>query len=235
MHLHAFERQARADWRRIPQHFKQGIDGVIVRAEAVSHPDMDDVYTMGECITESYPSDFGSAETIRSAVVLYYGSFAKIAADADDFDWEGEIWETLTHELQHHLESLAGDDTLGDMDYAANENFKRLDGKPFDAFFYREGESLPDGEFRVEEETFFERPLTATSPLHLTWRDRDVRIAVPDVGDADVAYITLVDHDGPLDPPVCLVLIRKVTGLRAIAAMIRPRQPVVVHAEGLTA
>lgn len=28
------------------------------------------------------------------------------------FDWEGEIWETLLHELRHHLEFLAGRDDL---------------------------------------------------------------------------------------------------------------------------
>ena len=88
-------------------------------------PSLPDVYTLGECVTESYPSDFGGPETTRSVVVLYYGSFFRVSRQDDAFDWEVELWETLTHELQHHLESLAADDSLIDMDYAADENYRR--------------------------------------------------------------------------------------------------------------
>jgi hypothetical protein len=120
------------------------------------------------------------------------------------------------------------------MDYAADENFKRIDGDPFDPFFYREGESLPDGVYRVEDEYFVERDMQAPGSLTLQWFNEALRISVPDVGAADVAYITLVDRDGPLDPPACLVLVRRLSGLRAIGAMLRPRAPVVVHTEGIT-
>jgi predicted Zn-dependent protease with MMP-like domain len=231
--LHTFERHAREDWARIPPEYRQGVDGVIVRAEALRHPELDDVFTMGECITEAYPSDFGSADTIRSSVVLYYGSFVSIAKESDDFDWAGEIWETLTHELQHHLESLAQEDGLGDMDYAADENFKRCNDEPFDPFFYREGEALADGVYRVESEYFVERDMTSATAMTLRLRERDLNVSIPDVRDADVAYITLVDESGPIEPPQCLVLVRRLRGWRALGAMLRPRSPVIFHAEGL--
>jgi hypothetical protein len=31
-----------------------------------------------------------------------------LAANEADFDWEGEAWETLLHEIRHHVESRAG-------------------------------------------------------------------------------------------------------------------------------
>ena len=52
MDLHRFEQQARRDWERIPRHFKEGVDGVVVSADVVPHPELADVFTMGECITE---------------------------------------------------------------------------------------------------------------------------------------------------------------------------------------
>jgi hypothetical protein len=107
-----FEQRARDEWERIPAEYRQGVDGLVVERRAQPHPSLPDVYTLGECVTESYPSDFGGPDTIRSAVVLYYGSFFRLARLDEEFDWEHELWETLTHELQHHLESLASEDAL---------------------------------------------------------------------------------------------------------------------------
>ncbi|MGH7505187.1 MAG: metallopeptidase family protein [Longimicrobiales bacterium] len=107
MTFDVFERHARSEWDRIPDRYREGIDGLVVERDAKPHPDAPDVYTLGECVTEAYPSDFGGPDTIRSAVVLYYGSFLRLSRLDETFDWEEEVWETLTHELQHHLESLA--------------------------------------------------------------------------------------------------------------------------------
>ena len=135
-----FEELAFAHWERIPEEYKQGIDGVRVLRRAKAHDELPDVYTLGECTTEAYPSEYGGPDTIRSAVVLYWGSFVALAELDPEFDWEDELWETLTHELRHHLESLASEDALEDVDYAADENFRRYEGEPFDPFFYRLGE-----------------------------------------------------------------------------------------------
>lgn len=143
MRPRAFEELAFAHWERIPAEYKQGIDGVRVLRRAMPHDELPDIYTLGECVTEAYPSDYGGPDTIRSAVVLYWGSFAALADQDRDFDWEAELWETLTHELRHHLESLASEDALEDVDYAADENFKRFEDEPFDPLFYRAGEPVP--------------------------------------------------------------------------------------------
>ncbi|HEX6588672.1 MAG TPA: metallopeptidase family protein, partial [Longimicrobiales bacterium] len=171
MNLRSFEELAEEYWAEIPDDYKHGVDGVRVLRGTKAHDELPDVWTMGECVTEAFPSEFGSAETTRSAIVLYHGSFEKLADQDDAFDWEDELWETITHELRHHLESLAAEDALEDVDYAADENFKRQDGAPFDPFFYRSGEPVeaeflpalridvapvPLSAWRVEGAWFFE-------------------------------------------------------------------------------
>jgi hypothetical protein len=94
-------------------------------------------------------------------VHLYHGSFRALARLDPDFDWEGELWETLTHEIRHHRESTAGEDDLEDFDYAADENFKRREGERFDPFFYRSGEPLEGRSWEVDGDLFVEKPLTA--------------------------------------------------------------------------
>src|SRR6185503_17543874 len=127
-----------------------------VERDARVQADRPDVYTMGECVTEEFPSTYGGPETTRSAVVLYYGSFLRLARLEEGFDWEHEVWETITHELKHHLETMASEDALEDFDYAVDENYKRLDGESFDPLFFRAGEAVGDGAYRVEADVFIE-------------------------------------------------------------------------------
>jgi hypothetical protein len=65
-------------------------------------------------------------------VALYWGSFRRVAAGDPDFDWEEEIWETLTHELQHHVESLAGDGRLIEQDLLDAQAFEREEADAWD-------------------------------------------------------------------------------------------------------
>src|SRR5207253_5443402 len=47
----------------------------------------------------------GGGADLQSRVVLYHGSFAALARlERGDFDWRREAWDTLSHELRHHLE-----------------------------------------------------------------------------------------------------------------------------------
>lgn len=96
----------------IPEQFLQGLSGVHVLPQAHPEPEYVGVFRLGEYLDPG-PSNFlGAGEGLGRHVALYYGSFAIIASGDPSFDWEEEAWETLTHELRHHVESLAGEDLL---------------------------------------------------------------------------------------------------------------------------
>lgn len=226
MTFEEFEERARAEWERIPEEYRAGVDGLTVERRALPHPSLPDIYTLGECVTESYPSDFGGPDTTRSLVVLYYGSFFRLSRLDAQFDWEAELWETLTHELQHHLESLAADDALVDMDYAADENYKRYQGEPFDPFFFRHG--LPDeGAYRVEDELFFERD--ASEPdVRLEYGGRAYRVDPPDEP-FDIAILTVTEGIDTPESVLHVVLVRRAGVLATLRRLLRPRAPVVIE------
>ena len=47
---------------------------------------------------------------------LYYGSFARAFANADEHTWRQEMDRVLRHELRHHMEDQAGENTLREED-----------------------------------------------------------------------------------------------------------------------
>ena len=218
MRYEEFESLARREWEQIPDRFKGGVDALVIERDARAHPERDDVYTLGECLTEAYPSSFGGPDTIRSAVVLYYGSFRRLAEDEPDFDWNQEVWETLTHELRHHLESLADEDVLSGVDEGMEQNFRRTGGDAFDPFFYRLGEHADDGWFHLEGSYFLERD--AGEPMEFDWRGGHYRVRAPD-GSADVTFVTI--EDGVEDAPaeLCLVLLRQRQLLSRVRAALK--------------
>ena len=124
-----FEQLAHRLLERIPRRFREGVDGLTVHRRAAAHPRFHDVYTLGECATESFPASYGGPDSIRSIVHLYWGSFRALSELDGDFDWREQAWETLTHELRHHLESLADRDDLGRVDYAVEQEFRRSRGE----------------------------------------------------------------------------------------------------------
>ena len=207
-----FERTARLAFEEIPEPFKEGIDGLDVSREAVPHPTLPDVYTLGQCVTEEHASDFGSPETTRSLIVLYWGSFRELAELDAEFDWDGEIWETLTHELRHHLESLAGDDALEGIDHAADELFNRQEGLTFDPWYYQQGESLGGGVYAVEghhyvEQTWGKAAFERARTVDFEWRGAMYRILRPaELG--DVHYVGILGADFE-EHPLELVLVRR--------------------------
>jgi len=109
----------------IPQEFLRGLGGVHVLPEARVEPDYDDVYRMGEYLDPGAEDFLGAGEGLGRHVAIYYGSFVAIADGDPDFDWEDEAWETLTHELRHHVESLAGEDRLVQDDVERARDFPR--------------------------------------------------------------------------------------------------------------
>lgn len=182
----------------VPAAYLDGIAEIAVSPKALPHPVRADIYTMGECIPLEWT---GSGADLESRVVLYHGSFAALAAQAEpgEFDWRAEAWDTLTHELRHHVEWRANASGLERYDWAAEQNFARHDGDPFDPAFYRDGERVAPGIYRVDDDVFLEqaRPL-AGRPLELSWHGRRYRAPWP-AGFVAPAFVSLEGLDEP--PP----------------------------------
>ncbi len=209
-----FEEAAWRAFRAVPEEYRSGVDGLSVRREALPHPVFPHVYTLGMCSTESYPSDWRGPETTRSVVALHHGSFRELARLDPDFDWEGELWDTLAHELRHHLESLADRDDLGGVDYAMEESFKRAEGLDFDPRYYRAGDEVAPGVFRVETDFFIEQSwteerLARAGEVRFRWRGVEYGVRAPErLGDAHFVWVDGVDV-GPGELQLALVRRRR--------------------------
>ena len=188
MDFHSFEVAARRIFEEIPPAYRTGVDGLTIKRERLAHPDFEDVFTLGECLTESYPSGWEGPETVRSLIILHWGSFRALAEIDPEFDWREQIYETVTHELQHHLESLVDADDLGDVDDAMEQSFRRYRGDSFEADYYRRGERLGPCAWAVEDEVFLEREWRGQAYEDFIWDGRRYRIACPEPGD-DVHFV----------------------------------------------
>lgn len=232
-----FQRRAGLVWEEIPDVYRPGVDGLVLEEEALPHPTMPDIYTLGECRTESYPSDWGGPDTTRSVLVLFYGSFQRLSELDPEFDWRYEIWETITHELRHHLEWLALEDALEDVDYAVDENFKRLNDEPFDPYFFRSGEQVAPGVYEAERDVFVEVEYDGTRGpepwLEFTWQGDPYEVRVPEeLGDLTFVQITGGVETGSAE--VCVVLVRRRGLLERLRSWLR-RAPLSVMEAGATA
>lgn len=154
MTLAEFEGLVASLAEQIPEEFLSGIAEIVVSPRTVTHPDRQEIYTLGECI--ALPTTTDAPEATHSRVVLYYGSFAALARDREDFNWQEEAWETLTHEIRHHVEWRAREPSLEWLDEAVEQNYARMAGEPFDPTFYRDGEAEGGGLFRLEDDYFME-------------------------------------------------------------------------------
>ena len=127
-----FQRTVEEMVAEIPDQFLQGLQGVHALEQERPEEEYEDVWRMGEYLDPGAEDFLGAGEGLGRHVALYYGSFSKVAEFDSEFDWEEEIWETLTHELRHHVESLAGDASLIEEDMRVGQSFKRRDGAEFD-------------------------------------------------------------------------------------------------------
>ena len=179
----------------IPAQFESGVAEIDVSPKTVPSPVNRDVYTLGECIPLTWTGD---GSNLQSRIVLFYGSFKALARERPGFDWRTEAWDTLTHELRHHLEFRAHVDALETYDWAAEQNFARHEGKPFDPVFYRSGERIAEGVFKVDDDVFVEKAWGVGSGewVGLTWHGADYR--APTKGIEPTAFLTL---DGLVDEP----------------------------------
>ncbi len=227
MNFDEFERRAREIFDDIPPELREGVAYLQVSRETVPHPTLPDVYTLGECATGEIAAD-------RSGVHLYYGSFLALSRLFDEFDWEGELWETVTHEVRHHRESAAGEDDLEEMDYAEDENFKRREGEPFDPLFFRAGEPVGPGRWEVDGDLFIERELdarefAAMAELRVEVEGREVAVPRPEpLGDVHFVYLMeLCDEERD----VALVLVRRRGAWESLRGMLSGAAPEVLETE----
>lgn len=187
----------------VPAEYLDGVVEIVVSRKTVPHPARADIWTMGECIP--LPAVDADPDAIQSRVVLYYGSFAALAATDPDFDWREEAWETLTHELRHHLEWRARAPDLEALDRAVEANYARHDGDPFDPLFYRDGDAVAPGVYRVEDDYFLELRVRDTgAPVTFGWHGRPYRCLLP-AGISRPAFLEVVGLEDP--PPGALHLV----------------------------
>jgi len=191
----------------VPAEYLDGVFAIEVSPRTVRHPVYSAVFTLGECIPVEATED-----PPPSRVVLYHGSFQELARERRDFDWRAEAWETLTHELRHHLEWRARSGELDAYDWAAEQNFRRQEGQPYDPLFYLSGERVAEGVYCVDDDLFFDRQVRRSAPgsVEIEWHGRTFR-AEPPPGRLPL-YLAL---DG-LDPaPVgeAIVVLRRRPGI----------------------
>jgi hypothetical protein len=212
MRLADFEDMVRRLCDEVPADFFDGIAEVVVSPRVVPHPERPDVFTLGECIP--LPVQVGSGvEGLQSQVVMYHGSFASLAGLEQGMDWKQEAWETLTHELRHHLEWRAHAPDLEDFDWAVEHNFARHDGEPFDPTFFLSGSPEGEDRYSVEDDVFIDHIVPSVPRfVAFSWQARDYRVELPP--DADLPCFLVVE--GVKDPPPgeLVLVLRRRPGVR---------------------
>ncbi|MGH7567829.1 MAG: metallopeptidase family protein [Gemmatimonadales bacterium] len=204
MRLDDFQQLVQRLLQEVPPTYLDGILAVEVSPKTVPHPVRAEIYTLGECIPMEW-SDSGT--DLQSRVVLYHGSFQALARLSEgEFDWREEAWETLTHELRHHLEWRASVGALEAFDWATEQNFTRHEGERFDPAFYRSGERVADGVYKVDDDVFVEQAPSSglRTAVEVTWHGRRYRVTPPP-GASPPLFLVLDGLDEP--PPGQAVLV----------------------------
>jgi len=203
-----FETMVRRLSSDLPPDFLDGIAEVAVSPKSVPHPTRADIYTLGECLP--LPAPVGEpVGGIQSRIVLYHGSFQNLARLDAEFDWREEAWETLTHELRHHVEWRARAPALEAYDRAAEQNFARHDGERFDPSFYLDGNAPAPGVYEVDGDYFLDRVVSAPpARLELEWHGVGYGGPAP-AGLVLPAFVTVEGVDEPPPGDLVLVLRRK--------------------------
>ena len=214
MRLADFEAMVRRMAGEVPPEFLDGVAEVVVSPRTLPHPERREIFTLGECVP-LHTGEGGAPESVQSRIVLYHGSFQALAAITEDFDWRDEAWETLTHELRHHLEWRARAPDLEAFDWAVEQNFARHDGEAFDPVFYLDGEPAGPHRYRVEDDVFLDRIVSdLPREVGVSWGGKSYRVPVP----AQATLPAFLALDGVADgPPGDLVLVlRRKPGLLSL-------------------
>jgi hypothetical protein len=213
MRLADFESMVSRMTADVPAEFLDGVAEIVVSPRTLPHPERPGIYTLGECIP--LPGGDGTPEGIQSQIVLYHGSFAALADTTAGFDWREEAFETLTHELRHHLEWRARAPDLEELDWAVEQNYARHDREPFDPGFYLAGTPAGDDVWRIEDDVFLDRIVRQVPErVSVRWSGRHYAVPVPP-GATLPAFLAL---EGVAEPPEgeLVLVLRRRPGLRAL-------------------
>lgn len=220
MRLEDFRAMVRGLSAEVPVEYLDGVSEITVSPRTVPHPARADIFTLGHCVP-LHAGATGDPDEIQSRVVLYHGSFLALADLDPDFDWRSEAWETLTHELRHHLEWRAREGALEAYDEAAEQNFARGDGEPFDPLFHLGGEAVAEGVYQVDDDFFIDQVVRRLpAALEFGWHGRRYRAAIPE----PTTLPAFLSIDGVRDPPPgeLVLVLRRRTGL---LSLLRPARP----------
>lgn len=124
MDYNQFEDRLREMIELIPEHYFKNLQGVHCFAHNKPDPHNRGLIRMGEYLDPGFEGFMDSRIHIGRHINIYYGSFVAVAQHNSHFNWDEQLWEVLTHELQHHLESQANDQTLIEWDRQQLERFK---------------------------------------------------------------------------------------------------------------
>jgi hypothetical protein len=212
MRLSDFDTMVRNLCQEVPENFFDGVAEVVVSPRTVPHPERPEIFTLGECVP--LPVQVGSGvEGVQSRIVLYHGSFQALAQNRSDFNWRLEAWETLTHELRHHLEWRAHAPDLEDFDWAVEHNFARHEGESFDPTFFLSGEPKGKDLYQIEDDVFIDQ-IVRDIPQVVTfaWRGRNYAVAAP----VEIGLPCFLTVDGVAEPPPgdLVVVLRRRPGVR---------------------
>ncbi|MCU0726590.1 MAG: metallopeptidase family protein [Planctomycetes bacterium] len=186
MDFETFTRRAEEILAGVPPEFLTDVVGVEAHRAEKRHPHLPEVFTLGECGADEV-SRMTDPETIRSRIHLYHGSFAALARKDPEFDFEGELKETVLHELRHHLEDRAGILDLLREDAMEDALARWQAGEEMPDDWYRAGEEMEEDVFRVGDDLFVElrlreedfRELLGTT-AELTVLDEPLFAEIPD-------------------------------------------------------
>jgi hypothetical protein len=111
-----FTERLEAMMDRVPPALLRDLDGGVSVSEHEQRRrgDPPGVYVLGEYITDPY---------LGRLIVMYYGSFRRLFAGEAEGVWDKEMWDTLRHEIRHHVEGLAG---VSDLDVEDLQQLERM-------------------------------------------------------------------------------------------------------------
>jgi hypothetical protein len=214
-----FEAMVREMGRELPREYREGIVAIEVTGKTVPHPVRSGVFTLGECVPHSFGAPGEADAELHSTIQLHYGSFAALAATESAFRWREEAWETLLHEVRHHLEWRARAAALEAFDEAVEANYARQEREPFEPLFFLNGERVAPAVTKVEDDVFVDRPLgrrawrrAAGTAVPVDWHGKTYRVTLP-ARLPDVLFLTLLGVEPPPAGDLLLVLRRR-PGLR---------------------